>query len=151
MKEALVEAELAFSEGEVPIGAVALKNGEIVARGYNRRRALNDITAHAEMMCLRDLSPKLNRLNLNDITIFSTLEPCAMCAGAMIHYGMKRVVYGARDLKLGADGSSFNFLSESGIEIISGILDEECRQILYKFFESELGRPSKIWEDIELE
>jgi tRNA(adenine34) deaminase len=151
MREALGEAENALAEGEVPIGAVAVSDGVIVARGHNRRRALEDITAHAEMVCLRNLSPKLDGLNLTNITIYSTLEPCAMCAGAMIHYGCARVVYGAKDLKLGASGSAFNFLSEAKIPVTGGVLDEECREILSTFFENELGYPSRKWEDIEIE
>ena len=74
-----------------------------------------------------------------------------MCAGAMIHYGIKRVVYGARDLKLGAAGSAFDFLKDAGISNTSGILDRECREILYEFFRAETGRPVKTWGDIELE
>ena len=151
MREALVEAKVAFEEREVPIGAIITKNNHIIARGHNRRRALKDITSHAEMMCLRDLSTHIDTFQLGDYTIYSTLEPCAMCSGAIIHYGIGRVVYGAKDLKLGASGSSWNFLEQAGISVTSGILDEECRDILYSFFERELGKPSKIWEDIELE
>lgn len=151
MVEALDEAGKAFADGEVPIGAVAVKNGRVVAKGHNRRRALSDITAHAEMMCLRDLSKSLNGLSLKNITIYSTLEPCAMCAGAMIHYGVERVVWGAKDLKLGASGSAYDFFNGSGIDVQSGVSDLECREILYRFFEKELGKKSKCWEDIELE
>jgi tRNA(adenine34) deaminase len=148
MRAAIKEAEKALAEGEVPIGAVAVKGGTIAARGHNRRRALSDITAHAEMMCLRDLSPQLDNMDLGDITIYSTLEPCTMCAGAMIHYGVKRVVYGARDIKLGAAGSAFDILNVADIEITSGVLGSECRRILLDFFERELGQPSNSWEDI---
>jgi tRNA(adenine34) deaminase len=151
MREALGEAAIGFMSGEVPIGAVAVYEGDIVARGHNRRRALKDITAHAEMMCLRDLSPSLEKLDLSGYTIYSTLEPCSMCAGAMIHYHVSRVVFGAKDLKLGAAGSAYDFLRDAGIEVVGGVLDEDCREILYKFFKKELGRESKKWEDIELE
>lgn len=150
MREALLEARAALDEGEVPIGAVAVSNGKIIARGHNRRRALSDITAHAEMICLRNLSPSLNGLNLSGITIYSTLEPCAMCAGAMIHYGAERVVFGASDLKLGASGSACNFLEQAGIPVTPSILHVECTDILLAFFERELGHPSKTWEDIKL-
>jgi len=151
MLEALREAEIGYEEGEVPIGAVAVRDGKIVAMGHNRRRALSDITAHAEMMCLRNLSHELDGFDLGEITIYSTLEPCAMCAGAMIHYGIGRVVYGARDLRLGADGSEYNFLDDAKIEVTGGVLDRECREILYKFFEKETGTASRTWQDIALE
>ncbi len=151
MQDALDEAQKALDEGEVPIGAVAVKEGKVVARGHNQRRALNDITAHAEMQCLRELDPDNNGLYLEGVTIYSTLEPCAMCSGAMIHYGCSRVVYGASDLKLGASGSRYSFLEDACIPVIKGVLDDKCRRILYGFFEAELGKPSKVWEDIELE
>lgn len=151
MKEALGEASVGYMEGEVPIGAVAVKDGVIIARAHNQRRKLKDITAHAELLVLRKLSPKLENLNLAGITIYSTLEPCMMCAGALIHYRARRVVYGAVDLKLGASGSKCNLFENSGIEITGRVLDEDCRELLYRFFEKELRIPSKKWEDIELE
>jgi len=151
MREALAEAKTGYSEGEVPIGAVAVRNGRILARGHNQRRLLNDLTAHAEMMCLRKIGPFLDDLDLSDITIYSTLEPCSMCAGAMVHYRIGRVVFGAKDLRLGASGSKLDLLCTNGIEVVSGVLDNECREVLYRFFEHELGKPSKSWEDIELE
>jgi len=151
MHEALAEAKTGYSEGEVPIGAVAVRKGKILSRGHNQRRLLNDLTAHAEMMCLRKIGPYLDDLDLSDIAIYSTLEPCAMCAGAMVHYKIGRVVYGAKDLRLGASGSKLDLLRTNGIEVMSGILDNECREVLYRFFEHELGKPSKSWEDIELE
>jgi tRNA(adenine34) deaminase len=151
MRAALREAERALKEGEVPIGAVAVKGGTIVARGHNSRRALNDITAHAEIMCMRDLSPDLDGFDLSDITIYTTLEPCAMCAGAMIHYGVKRIIYGARDIRAGAGGGALDLLAQSDIANTRGVLEGECRKILLGFFEKELGYPSKSWEDIALE
>ena len=151
MREAIRQAEEARSEGEVPIGAVAVRDSRIVSRGHNQRRSLQDITAHAEMMAIRDLSPKLRSLDLDGVTIYSTLEPCAMCAGAMLHYGVDRVVYGAKDLKLGAVDSAFHVLNGTGIEVRSGVCRSECEAILLKFFEKELGKPSKSWEDITLE
>ena len=148
MRAAIREAEKALQEGEVPIGAIAVSGSSIIARGHNQRRVLDDITAHAEMMCLRELSPNLNGLDLSEVTVYTTLEPCAMCAGAMIHYGAKRVVYGARDLKLGAAGGNFNFLGESTVEVKGGVLGDECRRLLLDFFEKELGVKSNNWEDI---
>ena len=109
MREALAEAQKAFDEGEVPIGAVAVRDGIIVARGHNRRIRLQDVTAHAEMMCLRDLGAQLGLdFDLSGVTIYSTLEPCAMCSGAMIHYSVRRCVWGERDLLLGAAVSAFD-------------------------------------------
>ena len=150
MGEALKKAEEAEREGEVPIGAVAVKDGEIIARGHNQRRGLSDITAHAEIMALRELSPGLGSMDLSGITIYSTLEPCAMCAGAMLHYRVARIVYGARDLKLGAIDSRFHVLKGSKIEVREGVLRDECAAILTSFFEKELGRPSREWEDISV-
>jgi tRNA(adenine34) deaminase len=150
MGEALKKAEEAEREGEVPIGAVAVKDGEIIARGHNQRRGLSDITAHAEIMALRELSPGLDSMDLSGITIYSTLEPCAMCAGAMLHYRVARIVYGARDLKLGAIDSRFHVLKGSEVEVRGGVLRDKCTAILLKFFEKELGRPSREWEDIAI-
>lgn len=151
MREALEEARRAEAEGEVPIGAVAVRNGRVVARGHNRRRALKDITAHAEMMALRDLSTNLSSFDLHDITIYSTLEPCAMCSGAMLHYGVGRVVYGAKDLKLGAVDSVYDVARGNGLSVTAGVLSGECSEILLKFFQRELGYLAKEWEDIALE
>jgi tRNA(adenine34) deaminase len=151
MQEALIEAEKGLAEGEVPIGAVAVKDGEIIARGHNRRNGMTDITRHAEMECLHDLTKHLNgNLDLSDIIIFSTLEPCAMCSGAMIHYGIKTVVYGEVDLVNGAAGSKYDFLKQANVDIIAGVMRDRCRKILLQFFEKELGKKSFVWKDIEL-
>ena len=151
MQEAIKEAEKGFAEGEVPIGAVAVRDGEIIARGHNRRNGMTDITRHAEMECLHDLSRYLDgNLDLSEITIFSTLEPCAMCSGAMIHYGIRNVVYGETDVINGAAGSKYDFLKRAGVKITSGVLRDSCRDILLKFFEKELGVKSLVWKDIEL-
>lgn len=156
MAEAIAEAKKGSSEGEVPIGAVAVSDGRIVARGHNRRIADTDITAHAEMTCLRELSAlflnssgNLN-FDLSKLTLYSTLEPCAMCLGAMIHYGVGRVVFGEYDMLLGACGSKFNFAVQAGIEICGGVLRWEARLPLLDFFEKELGYKSNRWKDIEL-
>ena len=151
MRRALAEAEAALAEGEVPIGAVAVRGGEVIARGHNRRSALRDLTAHAEMMCLRDLSGSEGLgFDLSAVTIYSTLEPCAMCAGAMIHYRVGRAVYGERDLHLGAAGSVFNILNGSAVQVTGGVLRAECRRPLLAFFEKQLGRPGTSWEDIRI-
>lgn len=151
MLAALEEAKIGLAEGEVPIGAVAVRDGKIIARGHNRRIQMTDITRHAEMECLHDLSKNLaNGFNLSDIIIYSTLEPCAMCSGAMIHYGVKTVIYGEKDLINGAAGSHYDFLIQVKTNIVSGILRAKCREILLQFFERQLGKKSVIWEDIEL-
>ncbi len=151
MRGAVAEAQKALAEGEVPVGAVAVRGGEIIARGHNRRISLSDLTAHAEMTCLRDLSSRLGlEFDLSDVTIYSTLEPCAMCSGAMIHYRVGRCVYGERDLLLGAAGSRFDILGESDVKVESGVLRAECRAPLLEFFERQSGHPSCQWEDIRL-
>ncbi|HOX08430.1 MAG TPA: nucleoside deaminase, partial [Planctomycetota bacterium] len=143
MRLALAEARQALREGEVPIGAVAVRRGEVIARGHNRRNALRDLTAHAEMMCLRDLSRREGLAKrLTDVTIYSTLEPCAMCSGAMIHHRVGRCVWGERDTLLGAAGSSLDFLRRGGVRQRAGVLRAECRGLLLEFFERQLGRPT---------
>jgi tRNA(adenine34) deaminase len=148
MREAIKEALQAKHDGEVPIGAVAVKGGEIIARGHNCRRRLHDLTAHAEMMALRDFSVRARTFDLSGITIYSTLEPCAMCAGAMLHYGIHRVVWGAKDLKLGAVESRFHVLDGTDLKSRGGVLADECRNLLLEFFQQELGHPSNTWEDV---
>lgn len=150
MGEAVKEAQKGFREGEVPIGAVAVRNGEIVARGHNKRFATSDITAHAEMVCLRDLSSRDFDFDLSDITIYSTLEPCAMCLGAMTHYEVGNVVFGEYDLMAGACGSKYNYFTDLNLNVIGGIYKTACRNIMLEFFEKKLGRKSTVWEDIEL-
>ncbi len=150
MAEAVAEARMGLEEGEVPIGAVAVRHGNIIARGHNRRNAWSDITAHAEMVCLADLSSRTFDFNLSDVTIYSTLEPCAMCTGAMIHYRVGRVVYGEFDPLAGACGSKFKFHEIAGLAVESGVYRQECRQILLDYFESQLGVKSTKWKDIEL-
>jgi tRNA(adenine34) deaminase len=156
MAEAIAEAKKGQADGEVPIGAVAVRDGQIIARGHNRRIAQSDITAHAEIQCLRDLSRRALdeggnlKFDLSDVTIYSTLEPCAMCLGAMIHYRIERIVFGERDILLGACGSHFDFARAAGIEVCGGVLRRESRQPLLDYFAEQLGRPSFLWRDIKL-
>ena len=150
MAEAVAEAKRGFTEGEVPIGAVAVRDGIVIARGHNRRISRSDITAHAEMECLRDLSSRELNFDLTAITIYSTLEPCAMCLGAMIHYGIEKVIFGEYDLIAGACGSKYRFHENAKISIISGVYRPECRRLLLNFFKERLGKSSLIWEDIEI-
>ena len=150
MAAALAAARQGMSAGEVPIGAVAVRDNLIVARGHNRRNSLLDITAHAEMSCLRDLSSRQFDFDLSDITVYSTLEPCAMCLGAMIHYKIGRIVFGEYDLIAGACGSKYEFHKIAGVNVVSGIYRAPCRQILLDYFKSQLGHESVRWNDIEL-
>jgi tRNA(adenine34) deaminase len=150
MAEAIAEARQGFSEGEVPIGAVAVKDGVIVARGHNRRKALSDITSHAEMMCLRNLSSRKLDFDLSGVTIYSTLEPCAMCTGAMIHYKIGRVVFGEYDIIAGACGTKYKFHEQARLRAFGGVSRKEARQPLLDYFEKELGYKSNRWMDIEL-
>jgi len=151
MREAIAEAEAAAAEGEVPIGAVAVLDGRVVSRGHNRRRARSDITAHAEMMCLRGVWELAEGdFDLSRLSIYSTLEPCAMCTGAIVHYRIGRVVYGEADVMLGACGGAMDNARNAGVTVIGGVLRQECRTLLLDFFERENGQPSARWADIEL-
>jgi tRNA(adenine34) deaminase len=139
MKEALAQAEKAFAENEVPIGAVIVKDGEIVGRGRNRREALSDPTAHAEIMALRDAGKNIGSWHLSGAIIYVTIEPCPMCAGALINSRIKTLVYGADEPKFGSAGSQLNLLQFPGfnhqVKIIGPVLEEECKALMKKFFQ----------------
>lgn len=151
MQEAVNQARQALAEGEVPIGAVAVRNGRILAYGHNRRIQAIDITRHAEIDCLGDLSGLIgDDFTLDDVVIYSTLEPCAMCAGAIIHYGIKKVVFGEYDVLKGAAGSKYDFLRQAGVETTGGIARGDCRQMLLDFFNMKTGKATVAWKDIEL-
>lgn len=138
MREALAEARLAESAGEVPVGAVLVCRGEIVARAHNRPIALADPTAHAEMLLLRTAAAAAGNYRLEDATVYVTLEPCVMCAGALVNARVKRLVFGARDLRFGGVRSKFSIadsdLLNHRIEIEEGILAAECTLLLQAFF-----------------
>jgi len=138
MQLALEEARLAAEAGEVPIGAVLAQDGKLVARGNNRTIRDCDPTAHAEIVALREASRVVNNYRLSEMTMYVTLEPCAMCAGAIIQARVPRVVYGADDPKGGAVRTCFAVLSHPKlnhqVEVTSGILAEQCAGILQKFF-----------------
>lgn len=138
MEEALVEARLAYSKGEVPIGAVLVHQGEIIARAHNRVEELQDATAHAEMLCLQSAAKKLGNWRLVDTILYCTLEPCAMCAGAMILSRIQKLVWAAPDLRQGADGSFVSFLQASHpihqIEVELGPYREESAALMRQFF-----------------
>ena len=139
MRLALDEARKAFEEGEVPIGAVLIdEDGILISREHNRIEQLNDATAHAEILALRAASQKLKRRRLTDCTLYSTVEPCAMCAGALVLCRVKRLVYGATDSKFGAAESLFNVVNNPALNhrlnVTAGVLEEDCRELLRNFF-----------------
>ncbi len=140
MSLALEEALRAYQENEVPIGAVLVDgDGILISREHNRIEQLNDATAHAEILALREGSRKLNRRRLSDCTLYSTVEPCAMCAGALILCRVKRLVYGATDSKFGAAESLFNVVDNPALNhqlfVTAGVMEEECRALMKKFFD----------------
>ena len=141
MLEALKEASLAASEDEVPIGCVIVKDGEIIARAHNQRDKTNNPLGHAEVLAIKKASEILKDWQLVNCELYVTIEPCLMCAGAIIQSRIKRVIYGAPDLKGGAFGSSINVLDASNInhhpEIVKGILESECSQIIKDYFKSK--------------
>jgi tRNA(adenine34) deaminase len=138
MREALTLAIEAASLGEVPVGAVVVKAGEIVGRGYNRPISAHDPTAHAEIVALRDAATRLGNYRLTDCELFVTLEPCAMCSGAIQHARVARVVYGATDPKTGACGSVVDLFAETRLNhhatVVKGVLAAECGAMLSDFF-----------------
>ncbi len=138
MREALLEAEKAFAKGEVPVGAVLVHQGEIIARAHNLVESLRDATAHAEMLCLKMGAEVLENWRLVGATLYCTLEPCPMCAGAMIHSRLERLVWGAPDLRCGAHGSWVNILDAGHPihqpQVASGVLAEECGVLMRTFF-----------------
>lgn len=143
MREALSEAALAAAEDEVPVGAVIVKNGEIIARAHNLVETDNRSDAHAEMLALAEAEKQCGKW-LNGATLYVTLEPCSMCAGAMVLARIDRLVYGASDPKTGACGSTINVPGNESInhriEMCAGILEEECSAILKDFFRRKRGQ-----------
>lgn len=138
MDLAIKQAIKAEKEGEVPIGAVLVKDELLIAKAHNQPITTNDATAHAEVQLLRIAGKKQQNYRLNGTTLYVTLEPCAMCFGAMIHARVKRIVYGAHDPKTGACGSSENLIDANffnhKINLVSGVLEKECKQLLKRFF-----------------
>ena len=140
MSLAIKEAIKAEKEGEVPVGAILVKDGLIIAKAHNQPISKNDATAHAEIQLIRVAGNELQNYRLNGSTLFVTLEPCAMCFGAMVHARIKRIVYGAHDHKTGVfslskDLTNANFLKHK-INITGGISEKKCSQILQTFFKS---------------
>lgn len=138
MKIALEQAEQAFAKEEVPVGALLVKENQIIAKAYNLCESMFDPTAHAEIFVIRESCKIIGNWRLADATLYVTKEPCVMCAGAMINCRLKRLVYGCKDNKAGGVDSLFNILNDRRlnhqVEVLSGVLEKECSDILKNFF-----------------
>ena len=141
MRMALDEAKQALDEGEVPVGAVLVFEGEVLARAHNMPISLNDPTAHAEVMVLREAALKQRNYRLPNTSLYVTVEPCLMCTGALVQARVKELIFGAFDHKAGACGSVYDIPSSPGglhkMTVIAGVLEKECREILQKFFKTK--------------
>jgi tRNA(adenine34) deaminase len=140
MRIALEEARIAAIEGEIPVGAVLVSDGSVLAHTHNRREASGNPMDHAEILALQEGASQLGGWRLEGSTLYVTLEPCPMCAGALVQARVARLVFGARDLKLGAAGSRYNLVSDETthhrLDITDGIMEKECRDLLREFFEA---------------
>ena len=140
MRHALSQARLAFEVGEVPVGAVIVHNGEILGAGYNRTIADRDPSAHAEIVALRAASLQMDNHRLPACEMYVTIEPCAMCAGAVVQARLSALIYGALDTKSGAAGSVMDVLRHRALnhqcEVVGGILQDECSELIQKFFKA---------------
>lgn len=137
MALALAQARLAAAEGEIPVGAVLVRGDQVLAQAHNRREATHDPTGHAEIQCLREGAQALGDWRLRECTLYVTLEPCPMCAGAILNARIRRVWYGARDAAFGACGGVTNLFMENFPNrpaLVGGILEADCRQVLADFF-----------------
>lgn len=147
MGEALRQAARAYAAEEVPVGAVVVREGRIIARAFNQVELLKDATAHAEMLALTSAEEALGDWRLTDCTLYVTKEPCPMCAGAIVHVRLARVVFGANDSKAGAAGSALNLLQFPGLnhrcDITRGVREPECRSLLQSFFAEKRKRPDQ--------
>lgn len=138
MKQAMELARSGWALGEVPVGALVVAGGEVIGRGFNQPISSHDPTAHAEVMALRDAAGRLANYRLPGATLYVTMEPCAMCAGALMHARVARVVYGAREYKTGAAGSVVDLFAEPRLnhhcEIVGGVLADDCAALISDFF-----------------
>ncbi len=141
MLEAIAEAEIAYKKDEVPIGCVIVCDDKIIARGHNVKISENNSLRHAEMVALEEAQKTLNTKYLSDCTMYLTLEPCPMCAGAMINTRLKKLVFGASDTRYGCAGSTYNLLQDNifnhKVEVLSGVKEEECSRMLSNFFKEK--------------
>jgi tRNA(adenine34) deaminase len=144
LRAAITEAQNAEANGEVPVGAIVVHENKIIGRGQNRVLRESDPTAHAEIVALREAGLALKNYRLEDCTLYATLEPCAMCAGAILHARLARLVYAAPDPKAGACGSVLSVMNHPQlnhkVEVVSGLLAEECGQMLTNFFLERRGK-----------
>jgi tRNA(adenine34) deaminase len=151
MREALKEAKKAFEKGEVPVGAVLVHKNRIIARGHNQVELLQDATAHAEMICLSAGAESLENWRLTDTTLYCTLEPCCMCAGALLASRVTRLVWGAPDLRVGANGSWIDLFKEKHpmheIQITQRVLEAESADLMRAFFQKQRKKNGKIGEE----
>ena len=146
MKIAIENAKIAYSNGDVPVGAVIVKDGEIIAEAYNTRETTKCATHHAEVLCIERACSALGGWRLPRVTLYVTMEPCAMCAGAIINARVERVVYGARDLRFGAFGSLFDLAKiplNHTPEIVPDVLGDEAREILSAYFRKKREKQKK--------
>src|SRR5438132_8352822 len=147
MGEALRQAARAYEADEVPVGAVVVREGRIIARAYNQVELLKDATAHAEMLALTQAEAAVGDWRLTDCDLYVTKEPCAMCAGAIVHVRLRRLIFGCADPRAGAAGSVINLLQLPSLnhrcEITSGVLENECASILQDFFRTRLDQQAK--------
>ena len=156
MREALREAQKAYDLGEVPIGAVVVHSGEIIGRGHNLREMLSDSSAHAEILAMREAARHLGDWRLNGCVLYSTVEPCPMCAGALVQFRVGTLVYGAADSKAGAVDSIMDVVREPRfnhrVEVMAGVLADECAGIIRNFFRElrEKNKTDKNGEMAEL-
>lgn len=155
MQEALKEASLAKDKGEVPIGAVVVKDGIVLGRGHNQKEGFQDATLHAELLAIRQANQTLGNWRLEDCDLFVTLEPCPMCSGAIVQSRIRRVYYGPHDPKSGAAGSLMNLLQDDRLnhqtEVIPGLLQEDCQDLLQSFFKDLRARKKKEKQDRQQE
>lgn len=146
MHEALRLATKAFEKEEVPIGAVVVRAGRIIGRAHNQVELLKDATAHAEMLAITQAEAAVGDWRLNDCDLYVTKEPCAMCAGALVHVRMRRVIFGCSDPRAGAAGGTINLLRMPGLnhkcDIVGGVLSDECAELLKGFFQTQRSRIS---------
>jgi len=147
MKVAIEQAKIAEENGDVPIGAVIVYQDQIIAKAYNQREQLADPTAHAEIIALTQAAAARQNWHLNGCTMYVTLEPCPMCAGALVLSRMDRLVYGCNDPKTGACGSLYNIVDDERLnhklQVTSGILEQECTQLLQNFFDKRRVKKEK--------
>ncbi|MDD4680724.1 MAG: tRNA adenosine(34) deaminase TadA [Clostridia bacterium] len=148
MQEALVEAQKAYVFDEVPIGAVVVKDGKIIGRGHNLRERVKDPTLHAEIIAIKQAAKALGSWRLSDCDLYVTIEPCPMCAGAVLQARIRQLIFGARDPKAGCAGSLYNLLQDSRFnhqtEVVEGVLEEDCSQIMKDYFRQKRNKTDQF-------